>query len=51
MSASLIIKLKKIIYSGENIGDDLSFRFDVKNQITHVKTRISSGQAKLTDGS
>jgi len=46
MSVLLIIKLKEIIYSGENIGDDLNFQFDVKGQITHVKTRISSGQHK-----
>ncbi|MBU4211248.1 MAG: hypothetical protein L6437_12145 [Kiritimatiellae bacterium] len=46
MSVLLIIKLKKIIYSGENIGNDLSFRFDVKDQVARVKTRISSGQHK-----
>ena len=47
MPTLLTVKLKKIIYSGENIGDDLSFRFDVKGQIAQVKTRISSGQHKL----
>ena len=46
MSVLLIIRLKEIIYSGENIGNDLSFRFDVKGQIARVKTRISSGQHK-----
>ena len=46
MSVLLIIKLKKIIYSGENIGDDLSFQFDVKDQIAHVTTKISFGQHK-----
>ncbi|MCG2660133.1 MAG: hypothetical protein L6437_07815 [Kiritimatiellae bacterium] len=46
MSVLLIIKLKQIIYSGENIGDDMSFQFDVKGQITRAKTRISSGQHK-----
>ena len=46
MSVLLIIKLKEIIYSGENIGDDLSFQFDVKGQVTHVKTKISFGQHK-----
>lgn len=47
MSVLLIIKLKQIIYGGENIGDDLSFQFDVKGQVAQVKTRISSGQHKL----
>jgi len=46
MSVLLIIKLKKIIYSGENIGDDMSFQFNVKGQVTHVKTKISFGQHK-----
>ncbi|MBU4212689.1 MAG: hypothetical protein KKD33_08925 [Verrucomicrobia bacterium] len=46
MPMLLIIKLKKIIYNGENIGNDLSFQFDVKGQATQVKTRISSGQHK-----
>lgn len=46
MSVLLIIKLKKIIYSGENIGNDLSFQFDVKGQATHLKTQISYGQRK-----
>ena len=46
MPVLLIIRLKEIVYSGENIGRDLSFRFDVQGQITPVKTRISSGQHK-----
>ena len=46
MPVLLIIRLKEIVYSGENIGRDLSFRFDVQGQITPVKTRISSGQRK-----
>ena len=49
MSVLLIIKLRKIIYSGENIGNDLSFQFDVKGQVTHVKTKISFGQHKSFD--
>ena len=49
MPVLLTIRLKKIIYSGENIGDDLSFQFDVKGQITRAKTRISSGQYKSFD--
>ncbi len=46
MSVLLIIKLKGIVYSGENIGDDMSFQFDVKGQVTHVKTKISFGEHK-----
>jgi len=46
MPVLLTIRLKKIIYSGENIGDDLSFQFDVKDQAVSAKTRISSGQHK-----
>ena len=46
MSVLLIIKLKKIIYNRENIGNDLSFHFDVKGRVTHVRTRISFGQHK-----
>ena len=36
MSVRLTIKLKQIVYGGENIGDDLSFQFDVKGQITKI---------------
>jgi DNA mismatch repair ATPase MutL len=46
MSVLLTVKLKKIIYSGENIGNDLSFRFDVKGQVTQIKTGISAGKQK-----
>ncbi len=46
MSVLLIIKLKEIIYSGENIGDDMSFHFNVEGQVTHLKTKISFGQHK-----
>ncbi len=46
MLVLLIIKLKEIIYSGENIGDDLSFHFDVEGQATHLKTKISFGERK-----
>jgi len=42
-------QVEKNIYSGENIGDDLSFQFDVKNQVTQVKTGIFSGQYKSFD--
>jgi len=49
MPALLTVRLKKIIYSGENIGDDLSFRFDVQGQVAQVKTRISSGAHKSFD--
>ena len=40
---------KKNIYSVENIGNDLIFQFAVKDQVTHVKTGISSGQQKSFD--
>ena len=49
MSALLTVRLKEIIYSEENIGDDLSFQFDVKGQVAQVKTEISSGEHKLFD--
>ena len=46
MPVLLTIRLKKIIYSGENIGDDMSFQFNVKGRVAQVKTGISSGQYK-----
>ena len=49
MPVLLTVRLKKIIYGGENIGDDLNFRFDVKGQVAQVKTRISSGEHKSFD--
>ncbi|MDO9542785.1 MAG: hypothetical protein Q7J98_10745 [Kiritimatiellia bacterium] len=49
MLVLLTIKLKKIIYSGENIGNDLIFQFNVQRQVAQVKTGISSGQHKSFD--
>ena len=46
MAVLLTIKLKEITYSGDNIGDDLSFQFNVKDHMTHVRSRISCGQRK-----
>jgi len=46
MSVLLIIKLKKIIYGGDNIGRGLNFLFDVKGQTTQIKARISAGRHK-----
>ena len=46
MSVLLIAKLKRIIYSGENIGDDLNFQFNVKGHVIDLKSKISCGQRK-----
>ena len=46
MSIVLIIRLKEIIYSGENIGNDLSFEFSVKGLVTCLESKISCGQRK-----
>jgi len=49
MSVLSIIKLKKIIYSGENIGNDLGFQFDVKGQATHVREPLQTRPSELSD--
>lgn len=49
MPVLLTIKLKKITYSGENIGNDLTFQFNVKDQATQVKAGISSGEHESLD--
>lgn len=42
----LTVRLKKIIYSGDNLGDDLSFQLSVKGHIAHLRSKISPGQSK-----
>lgn len=42
----LKVKLKEVIYSGENVGNNLRFHFDVKGHVTHLRNRISYGERK-----
>ena len=42
----LTLRLKKINYSGENIGDDLNFTFNVKGHVIHLRSKISFGRSK-----
>ena len=45
----LTVRLKQIAYSGDNIGNDLSFQFNVKGHGTLLKSKISLGQRGLFD--
>ena len=42
----LTVRLKQINYSGENIGNDLSFRFDVNGHSTLLRSKITFGQSE-----
>jgi len=42
----LTVRLKQIAYSGDNIGNDLSFQFNVKGHGTLLKSNISLGQRR-----
>ena len=42
----LTVRLKEIIYSGENIGNDLSFEFSVRGLVTRLRSKIACGQRK-----
>ena len=42
----LVLRLKKINYSGKNIGNDLSFQFNVKGHGTLLRSKIFFGQSK-----
>ena len=40
----LTVRLKQIAYSGDNIGNDLSFRFNVEGHGTLLRSKIALGQ-------
>ena len=42
----LTVRLKEIIYSGENVGNDLSFEFSVRGLVTRLRSKIACGQRK-----
>jgi len=43
------VTLKQIDYSGDNIGDDLTFGFDVNGEYTFIDQKISAGKSQVID--
>jgi hypothetical protein len=45
----LVVVLKQIRYSGDNIGNDLAFAFEVNGAISSFEQKIAAGKSRSVD--